>query len=192
MIRSTGDGHCLLHSVASSLWYQANVKVNTEDIINVIRDKITTSSLDYIDRFNGSIHDSNQCVYAYINDKIYNTPFGDLVPEVIANGLNININIIDGPQTHFAPWRRNDFIDNFPYRKSMCAKVYPDNDDNLSNSHVKLISMSVCGLSDWKLSDEILGAYFNLHDIILLQETWTSSGDVFSLNGYEYHNFPRK
>ena len=215
IIRSPGDGHCLLHSVASSLWYQSNVKVNTEDIINFIRDEITTRSLDYIDRFNGSIHDLNQCVYAYINDKIYDTPFDDLVLEVIANGLNININIIDGPQTHLAPCCRNeagmgvfifkvgehydgiktithDFIDNFPYRESMCAKVYPDNDDNLWNSHVKLISMNVCGLSDWKLSDEILGAYFKLYDIMLLQETWTSSGDVFSLNGYEYHNFPRK
>ena len=68
--------------------------------MNVIRNELTTRSLDYIDRFNGSIHDLNQCLYAYIYDNIYDTSFDDQVPEVIANCLNISINIIDGPQTH--------------------------------------------------------------------------------------------
>ena len=86
----------------------------------------------------------------------------------------------------------HDFIDNSPYHESIGAKVYPDNDDNLSNSHVKLISVNRCGLSNWKLSNEILGACFKLYDIILLQETCTSSGDVISLNVHEYYNFSRK
>ena len=103
LIRSPGDGQCILHSVASSLWYQANVKVNTEYIINVIKDEITTRTLDYIDRFDGSIHDLDDSLFAYLNDKIYDTSFGDLVHEVIANGMNINVNIIDGLLLHHVP-----------------------------------------------------------------------------------------
>ena len=64
IIRSPGYGH----SVASSLWYQANVKV------------ILKIWLMYLKK----------------------------VPEVIANGLNININIIGGPQTHLTPCHRNE------------------------------------------------------------------------------------
>ena len=191
------------------------MKVNTEYIINVIKDEITTRTLDYINRFDGSIHDLYESLFAYINDQIYDTSFGDLLREVIANGININVSVIDGLLIHRVPCTRNEtniniFVlkigDHFdgiktinhncigtpPYRESMGAKMLLTNNDNLSNSHVNLISMNVCGLSDCKPSDEILGACFKQYDIIILQETWTSGDDVVNLNWYEYHNFHRQ
>ena len=108
IIRSPGDGHCILYSVTSSLWYQADVKVNTEYIINVFKDEITSRTLDYIDCFDGSIHDLCESLFAYMNDKIYERSFDDLVHEVIANGMNINVNIIDGLLIHRVPCTRNE------------------------------------------------------------------------------------
>ena len=52
--------------------------------------------------------------------------------------------------------------------------------------------MNICGLSEWKLADEILGIHFKRYDIILLQETWAAEGDEFYLDDYVFHNFPRK
>ena len=52
--------------------------------------------------------------------------------------------------------------------------------------------MNICGLYEWKLADDVVGAHLKKYDIILLQETWSAEGDVFYLNGYKYYNFPRK
>ena len=52
--------------------------------------------------------------------------------------------------------------------------------------------MNICGLCEWKLSDDVLGTHFKKFDIILLQETWSAAGDEFHLDGYTFFNFPRK
>ena len=57
--------------------------------------------------------------------------------------------------------------------------------------HVKILSMNICGLYQWKLADDGLGAQLKKYDIVLLQETWSAEGDVFYLDGYTYHIFPK-
>ena len=56
----------------------------------------------------------------------------------------------------------------------------------LTHGNVRILSMNICGLSNWKLVDDVLGLHFKSFDIILLQETWSTEGDEFSLEGYEY------
>ena len=43
-----------------------------------------------------------------------------------------------------------------------------------------------------KLSDNILGNMLKKYDIILPSENWASDQDEFALDGFEYHNYPRK
>ena len=51
---------------------------------------------------------------------------------------------------------------------------------------------NIQGLSQDKLSDVILGNMLKEYDIILLSETWASDQDEFVLDGFDYHNYPRK
>ena len=67
---------------------------------------------------------------------------------------------------------------------------YPGNDFRNSMKYIK--ELNIHGLSQDKLSDDILGAMLKGYGIILLSETWTSDHDGFVLEGFEYHNYPRK
>ena len=48
------------------------------------------------------------------------------------------------------------------------------------------------GLSQYKLSDDILGNFLSSFDIILLSETWATDDDVFELEGFTFHNYARQ
>ena len=69
---------------------------------------------------------------------------------------------------------------------------HPVNDSRNSMKYVKVLSWNIHGLSQDKLSDDILGTMLKGYDIILLSETWASDHDDFVLEGFEYHNYPRK
>ena len=69
---------------------------------------------------------------------------------------------------------------------------HPVNDSRNSMKYVKILSWNIHGLSQDKLSDDILGTMLKGYDIILLSETWASDLDDFVLEGFEYHNYPRK
>ena len=71
-------------------------------------------------------------------------------------------------------------------RVSSPSGSYPGITNDLS-----ILSMNIAGLTNWKLSDEVLSGYFKSFDIILLQETWAAMEDDFNIAGYEYFNFPR-
>ena len=57
---------------------------------------------------------------------------------------------------------------------------------------VKILSMNICGIFDWKQADDLFGLQFKRVDMILLQETWSAEGYDFCLEGYEFHIFPRQ
>ena len=73
-----------------------------------------------------------------------------------------------------------------------CRDSMASNLNGSTRESVRVLSMNVCGLSDWKPADDILRSHFKQYDIILLQETWSAEGDEFYLEGYELHNFLRK
>ena len=50
---------------------------------------------------------------------------------------------------------------------------------------------NIHGLSQDKLSDDILGSMLKQYDLILISETWASDQSDFILEGFEYHNYPR-
>ena len=76
--------------------------------------------------------------------------------------------------------------------KSNAPIPYPGKILHHSVIHVNILFWNIHGLSQDKLSDNILGSMLKGYDIILLSETWASDHDEFVLEGYEYHNYPRK
>ena len=63
-----------------------------------------------------------------------------------------------------------DSLENMTYVTHSWDNMVPDLNGSMHES-VRILSMNVCGLSDWKLADGILGSHFKRFDIILLQET---------------------
>ena len=76
--------------------------------------------------------------------------------------------------------------------KSNAPIPYPGNNLHHSVIHVNILFWNIHGLSQDKLSDNILGSMLKGYDMILLSETWASDHDKFVLEGYEYHNYSRK
>ena len=63
---------------------------------------------------------------------------------------------------------------------------------SITHGCINILFWNIHGLSQDKLSDNILGNVLKKYDIILLSETWASDQDEFALDGFEYHNYPRK
>ena len=151
---------------------------------------------------------------AYVKFRINDTSFTDLVPHIIANALLINIIIVTKTGYHeyalsHVPCMRTNTMNNVMIYKvdSHYGGIKPvpiyiennrrkavDNDiseyeiiselNEITGNHIELLSLNVCGLSKWKLDDDIFGSYFKKYDTILLQETWSAEGDEYLLDGY--------
>ena len=110
--RSPGDGLYLLHSVISALRLQTHTELTMSELIYGIIDEIFIKSSDYIHLMDVSVYAFHKGLNAYIYEKVYNTSFSDLVPQIIAHAMNINIIIVFGTRwrgytMHCVPWIRN-------------------------------------------------------------------------------------
>ena len=92
--RSSPDGHCFLYSIISAL-NSDGWSITKDDLCQSIEFEIFDNTNVYLP-FMGE--DSSlllfQSLYAYTVDKHYDTEFGDLIPQICANALNVNINIV--------------------------------------------------------------------------------------------------
>ena len=96
--RSTGDGHCLLHSIAHS--YKAHWPderaLTIVDIINQIESEIINHWERYIPFIReNTIRNLMSQMYDYTRKKIYDSDLGDLIPQIISDSLNIEIMIVE-------------------------------------------------------------------------------------------------
>lgn len=275
--KSIPDGHCLLYSVVESLNSQIDhlESVTIDGLIRIVRDE-TAAHMEYYSQF--MIDTSNDNLFEYMNlyiyDKLYNTPYGDLVPLVLANALNINIVIIsEGIQCLVAQtihansgdevageiliYKSSEHYDGiilkqkFPHSNSaymcnvkttggtsLCRRevhdgelpVHYDNNrsgitmpPHISGNHlatpetgvsvgssarasepightrsrkhdpynIKVCCWNMNGLTQEKLSKDLIGGYLSDFDIVLLCETWTAADDIYELQGYTFYNYPR-
>ena len=56
---------------------------------------------------------------------------------------------------------------------------------------VKIHSWNICGLTDAKLCDDILGEFFKGFDFIFMTETWAYDIDNYNIDGYVFLNYSR-
>ena len=90
---SIPDGHCLLHSIVNSVRTVSNESLSKQGVIDKIRDE----SLRNIDFY--SVGHSDRGIYItemnnYLDKKIYDSDYADLVPNIIANCLPANLYIL--------------------------------------------------------------------------------------------------
>ena len=92
--QSPPDGHCFIHSLVSSLCRQGwDISVN--DVTQCIEFECFDNTSRYLP-FMGE--DSSLCLfqslYDYTVNRLYNSDFVDMIPQICSNALGININII--------------------------------------------------------------------------------------------------
>ena len=95
--KSIPDGHCLLYSVICGMKSQINCPkiYDLNEIVRLMYHE-TMSNLDMYTDFliNGTSTDLIYYMCLYLYDKVYDTPYGDMVPLVLANDLGLNLIII--------------------------------------------------------------------------------------------------
>ncbi len=101
ILRSPGDGHCLLYRVkiSSSKQLPQLPSINYEQIKYTIFIETVDNADQYLPFF---LTTSRVSLFtglrSYLINKHYNQPFGDIVPLLLANAFNGNINIFNEAQ----------------------------------------------------------------------------------------------
>ena len=258
-------------------------RISSQDIIDALKHETITNSKLYIPCVDGASEESLiRSMNSYVSDQIYNTLYGDMVPQIVARALRINIIIVsrigriqnvsilstyinyssgtnksvlvyktglhyDGlrrilcdepcrfrdqtpgevtsPADHASDIVANDgtgylngstLMDGNDYytpnngKQALLASMPAPLHQTASevNCQIKkslieieilgkykpinIISCYINGLSQGKLDDALLGSFLKSYDVILLNETWASDLDDYALDGFVYHNYPRK
>ena len=99
IVKSPGDGHCLIHSVLTSLNFglsaESNSNVNASGLFSKLTDETVKHANRYVDFIDGNGSESLLCgLDEYIHDRKYDTSFGDLVPIILSNALSVNLLIV--------------------------------------------------------------------------------------------------
>ena len=97
---SPADGHCLLHSVVSSWQYQMANRPFVPITLEELKAKIFIETVNNADQYIPFYLSSDeQSIFKgldrYLIDRHYDQSFGDLVPVIIANALNLTLHILN-------------------------------------------------------------------------------------------------
>ena len=94
--RSPGDGHCLLHSFVCSYNSQVftNDKLSVENLTNKLRLQSNTDLEKYSISTGVNISALMKLKDEYVNQKKYDSEYGDIVPYIIVDIMKCNIGII--------------------------------------------------------------------------------------------------
>ena len=99
---SPGDGHCFLHSVKSSLKSQWGTEVSIDILLRLIRHETIINRIDYIPVINGNnVYNLTKGLSDYTERKIYDSWYGDIVPTITANALDIKLIVIEKLESCF-------------------------------------------------------------------------------------------
>ena len=105
VVKSPGDGHCFIHAAANSLNVNSTMPTPLDDVSVILKqlsDETMHNSNRYVDFIDGNGRGSLlQGLNEYVNNRRYDTSFGDLVPIIIANALSVSLLIIENNGSQF-------------------------------------------------------------------------------------------
>ena len=97
VIISPGDGYCLLHSLSLSLKSQFpdSHALSINGLINFLKKEAILHKERYLSAFeNNSSNSLLHGLSEYIHNRVYDSVFGDIVPQLLADSLGIDICIL--------------------------------------------------------------------------------------------------
>ena len=112
----------------------------------------------------------------------------EYIDSKLPNVDNNNVNVNNMNLSHAEPHDSNGVthssteIQNYVYEK--CVQRF-------TKRELKFCSWNICGLTEAKLYDDILGEFFKSFDFIFLTETWAYDIDNYNIDGYVFLNYSR-
>ena len=100
IIKSSGDGHCFVYSIISSLKNQQDVNIELKPLLQSIINECTNYTGRYISLFE-NYPDLEYKMNNYVKNKMYNSIFCDMLSSVVANILQTPIVILYREDGHF-------------------------------------------------------------------------------------------
>ena len=94
LIISPGDGHCLMHSLVTTLNYLNHDIKDYCTLFENLRWECVRNHWMYLSDFDGNVNDFHDEIEHFINNRIYDTGFCDLIPSIMSNVLNVK-NVIN-------------------------------------------------------------------------------------------------
>ena len=282
MRESLADGHCVIYSMVTGIESMPpSWRISYQDIIDALKYETLTNSSLYTPCVYGASQESLvKGMNAYVSDKIFKTLYSDMVPQIVASALRINIIIVSkmgdlhevpilspytndssGTNKNVLVYKTGLYYDGlcqircdepcrFPDQTPGVMSAYDASDieanngtdflngslEKVNNNYYKtdhdtqalmasvprflhqtasevncqikkspneigvpekyttinIISWNINGLNQDKLDDALLGSFFKKYDLILLNETSASDEDDYTLEGFVYHNYPRR
>ena len=163
---SLGDGHCLLYSVCASFNNQLTYldSINKSSLITTITDKVHGNTDAYLVFYTKSRSEFFVQFNNYIKYKRYNSDIGDVIPSVIANCLNVVINILN--EDHNGNYelrdvhpletagngsvyihRKGDHYNGIVYRSARFVHVSPSNELSLACQESSSVVTSIVSMT---------------------------------------------
>ena len=90
------DGLCFIHACSASLSFQHLQSLSKSYLLDILRIECDVNRSTYLDYFTDNQRPwFDHYMHAYVRNGIYNTPFGDIVPNIMAQALNFELVIIE-------------------------------------------------------------------------------------------------
>lgn len=95
LVTAPRDGLCLFHSVikAQSSYYWGDRYLNIDTLLSMVHQEAVQNIDDYVGSF-ANADDYMFQLSEYLNNNLYDSLMGDIMPYILANILNIKINVV--------------------------------------------------------------------------------------------------
>ena len=127
VVKSPADGHCLLHSVVSSMKSQLfpPLETNTSALLSLIKNEFKSHPERYIrfipgNRMSSFYHDFDR--YAY--SRIYDSKSVDLIPNILCNAFDMKLILLTGQTGITDVYNIEDSVTSFHLILQKCGEHY--------------------------------------------------------------------
>ena len=170
-----------------------NTKYDLNDVIRLIRDETLLNIDTYVSFLvNGTIEELKTYMNLYLCHKIYDTPYGDMVPLILSNALGLTLLILSktAPESHYEVRPVGNGTKNhllvYKYQDHYDAIVVKS---ELNTSPTTNQMMVVC-LSPSDFTENCSGVSLLFHDSTTASECLNSSGGPENLHGQRFSTKP--
>ena len=203
IVKCKADGHCLIEAVLRGIHQIKGETCNKKQFICQLR----SAALKYYDAHPdvvGEVNSYETEMNNYLDRKIYNSDFGDLVPYIIAESFGINLHVFSSNgitfkhslSIHSRNCRASSIDRSAPYM-DICVNRTGEHYDFLMPKcreayfigNLKLLYHNTYGLTQNDLIEN--RDYYSKFDFFIAAETWADKNTKLEFDGYKPLNYAR-
>ena len=95
LIKSRGNGHCIINSIKSCLLHCMNIDMTVESLLDALMSECINNWVFYMEYYSDGKNRFFQEMTQYVYGNLYDSNFCDILPLIMCNALNTCILVID-------------------------------------------------------------------------------------------------